>query len=92
MNDDVIYASRKEKSRWSLCKRVKFPGAGHPQTTMATTLHLSSSSTDTTTRRTLSNLSLGVAKSKKIVVVTGQVFHVLAGFRTSAHQMASITL
>ncbi|EJD03660.1 DHS-like NAD/FAD-binding domain-containing protein [Fomitiporia mediterranea MF3/22] len=38
---------------------------------MIATLPLESSSLDPTLRRTLSNLSLGVAKSKKIVVVTG---------------------
>ncbi|KAL5535796.1 HST3 [Sanghuangporus sanghuang] len=38
---------------------------------MVQSLALSSSSTDPTVRRSLSNLSLGVAKSKKIVVVTG---------------------
>ncbi|KAH8119891.1 DHS-like NAD/FAD-binding domain-containing protein [Phellopilus nigrolimitatus] len=38
---------------------------------MAITISLSGSSTDATTRRVVTNLSLGVAKSKKIVVVTG---------------------
>lgn len=38
---------------------------------MPTTLDLNDSAADSTTRRTLSNLSLAVAKCKKIVVVTG---------------------
>ena len=38
---------------------------------MTTMLSLAGSSSDPTTRRALTNLSLGVAKSKKIVVVTG---------------------
>lgn len=38
---------------------------------MPTTLDLNDSAVDSTTRRTLSNLSLAVAKCKKIVVVTG---------------------
>ncbi|KLO13157.1 DHS-like NAD/FAD-binding domain-containing protein [Schizopora paradoxa] len=42
-----------------------------PSTTMISSLPLSSSSTDPTVRHALSNLSLAVAKSKKIVIVTG---------------------
>jgi hypothetical protein len=38
---------------------------------MVPTLDLAASSSDPHTRRTLSNLSLSVAKSKRIVVVTG---------------------
>jgi hypothetical protein len=38
---------------------------------MITTLDLAASSSDPVTRRTLANLSLSVAKSKRIVVVTG---------------------
>jgi NAD+-dependent protein deacetylase SIR2 len=38
---------------------------------MITTLDLAASSSDPVARRTLHNLSLSVAKSKRIVVVTG---------------------
>jgi NAD-dependent protein deacetylase SIR2 len=38
---------------------------------MVTTLDLATSSSDPVARRTLTNLSLSVAKSKRIVVVTG---------------------
>jgi NAD-dependent SIR2 family protein deacetylase len=59
---------------------------------MITTLDLAASSSDPVARRTLHSLSLSVAKSKRIVVVTGAGISCSCGIpvRWQSHAFASI--
>lgn len=55
---------------------------------MITTLDLAASSSDPVTRRTLHNVSLSVAKSKRIVVVTGAGISCSCGIPVCWHSHA----